>query len=198
MALIKCSECGKEVSSKAKSCPNCGYPISNIEEKENIKKNNSDNDDVILVSKRDESLNKFKSIYTIGLGAISFIAIIVVLVMESKLANTNSRGNALLSGFIIVFLPCIILFIICSIMHSNASKTNLTLSKKGLFGEIYKFGSVSSITFPLDKISSINTIKLFGFINGIMIIPFNGIAQKIFFIDNDDEFKEALIKQINK
>lgn len=28
MALIKCSECGKEISSKAKSCPNCGCPIN--------------------------------------------------------------------------------------------------------------------------------------------------------------------------
>lgn len=29
MALIKCSECGKEVSENAASCPNCGNPISN-------------------------------------------------------------------------------------------------------------------------------------------------------------------------
>lgn len=28
MALIKCSECGKEVSDKATACPNCGCPIS--------------------------------------------------------------------------------------------------------------------------------------------------------------------------
>lgn len=28
MALIKCPECGKEVSSSASSCPNCGHPIS--------------------------------------------------------------------------------------------------------------------------------------------------------------------------
>jgi hypothetical protein len=27
MALIKCSECGKEISSKAESCPNCGNPM---------------------------------------------------------------------------------------------------------------------------------------------------------------------------
>ena len=27
MALIKCEECGKEISSKASSCPNCGYPM---------------------------------------------------------------------------------------------------------------------------------------------------------------------------
>lgn len=28
MALIKCSECGKEVSNKADSCPHCGNPIT--------------------------------------------------------------------------------------------------------------------------------------------------------------------------
>ncbi len=27
MALIKCSECGKEISSNAESCPHCGNPI---------------------------------------------------------------------------------------------------------------------------------------------------------------------------
>lgn len=29
MALIKCPECGKEISDTAKSCPNCGYKIHN-------------------------------------------------------------------------------------------------------------------------------------------------------------------------
>lgn len=34
MALIKCPECGKEISDKARACVNCGCPISeNIEEK---------------------------------------------------------------------------------------------------------------------------------------------------------------------
>lgn len=28
MALIKCPECGKEISDKARSCPGCGYPIN--------------------------------------------------------------------------------------------------------------------------------------------------------------------------
>lgn len=27
MALIKCPECGKEISGRASACPNCGYPI---------------------------------------------------------------------------------------------------------------------------------------------------------------------------
>jgi DNA-directed RNA polymerase subunit RPC12/RpoP len=28
MALIKCSECGKEISDQAASCPNCGRPVN--------------------------------------------------------------------------------------------------------------------------------------------------------------------------
>ena len=28
MALIKCDECGRDVSDKAESCPNCGNPIA--------------------------------------------------------------------------------------------------------------------------------------------------------------------------
>jgi len=30
MALIKCSECGREISDKAFACPNCGNPSQNI------------------------------------------------------------------------------------------------------------------------------------------------------------------------
>lgn len=31
MALIKCPECGKEISDKAKSCPNCGNPMDGLD-----------------------------------------------------------------------------------------------------------------------------------------------------------------------
>lgn len=30
MALIKCPECGKEISDKAKACPNCGCPVAEM------------------------------------------------------------------------------------------------------------------------------------------------------------------------
>ncbi len=36
MALIKCPECGKEISDTAKSCPNCGYRIKRP--KNNVKR----------------------------------------------------------------------------------------------------------------------------------------------------------------
>lgn len=31
MALIKCPECGKEISDEATSCPNCGHPMRKME-----------------------------------------------------------------------------------------------------------------------------------------------------------------------
>lgn len=34
MAMIKCPECGKDISSSAEKCPNCGYPMSG-KQKEN-------------------------------------------------------------------------------------------------------------------------------------------------------------------
>lgn len=34
MALIKCPECGKEISDKATSCPNCGYSVDKKSVKE--------------------------------------------------------------------------------------------------------------------------------------------------------------------
>ena len=37
MALIKCPECGREISDKAFSCPGCGYPYIQ-EEKERLDK----------------------------------------------------------------------------------------------------------------------------------------------------------------
>ena len=32
LALIKCSECGKEISDRARSCPHCGCPVEGTEE----------------------------------------------------------------------------------------------------------------------------------------------------------------------
>lgn len=37
MALIKCPECGKEVSDRAESCPVCGFPLANEKNKGRIK-----------------------------------------------------------------------------------------------------------------------------------------------------------------
>lgn len=38
MALIKCPECGKEISDKSSACIHCGYPLSNAEQSQKHKK----------------------------------------------------------------------------------------------------------------------------------------------------------------
>lgn len=37
MALLKCPECGKDVSSEATSCPHCGFPLKKVETKIEVK-----------------------------------------------------------------------------------------------------------------------------------------------------------------
>lgn len=38
MALVKCPECGKEVSSLANTCIGCGFPIKEYVEQDTFKK----------------------------------------------------------------------------------------------------------------------------------------------------------------
>ena len=46
MALIKCSECGRDVSDKATACPNCGAPVQVISNAPGQSKNGSDKEKV--------------------------------------------------------------------------------------------------------------------------------------------------------
>lgn len=60
MALIKCPECGKEISDKAKACPNCGFCTEYEKESKVIQENtnkevlneekNSSNGSVVLIA----------------------------------------------------------------------------------------------------------------------------------------------------
>ncbi len=36
MALIKCTECGKDISDKAIACPNCGNPLATVQKDESL------------------------------------------------------------------------------------------------------------------------------------------------------------------
>lgn len=45
MALIKCPECGKDISDKATTCPNCGCPIFQKTDNITYETDNSDEDE---------------------------------------------------------------------------------------------------------------------------------------------------------
>lgn len=74
MALIKCPECGKEVSNSAKCCPNCGCPI-----KSHIRTSNSS--EHINLSNNEENAKKVKGmkIWKIVSGIISLLIMLIIL-----------------------------------------------------------------------------------------------------------------------
>lgn len=65
MALIKCPECSKEISDKAKCCIHCGYPLEELKNTkdinyENLSINNNKKYSVKLTSKGDSSVKVLK------------------------------------------------------------------------------------------------------------------------------------------
>ncbi len=69
MALVKCPECGGNVSDKAKACPNCGYPIyemiNNIDsERQNEKDTLIGDSDVDNTFYENNPVNIYDNIFT--------------------------------------------------------------------------------------------------------------------------------------
>lgn len=60
MALIKCPECGKEISDKATACPYCGCPSSEFSKYKTLPSDNSDTPASDLYSSSDSSLSLSK------------------------------------------------------------------------------------------------------------------------------------------
>lgn len=72
MALIKCSECGKEFSDKANACPNCACPI---EKKNNDAKN----------KRKKKENNNLKKKLTIVIGVVLLVLlVIIILILQNK------------------------------------------------------------------------------------------------------------------
>ncbi len=60
MAIIKCPECGKEISDKAASCPNCGFPlIKGQPEKEKPKEYTVEINDSMYIQATSETIKVF-------------------------------------------------------------------------------------------------------------------------------------------
>lgn len=65
MALVNCPECNHQVSDKAISCPNCGFPIAETIKQENVNTNTNndfDNKRYCLLFKRLGTSNKIEVI----------------------------------------------------------------------------------------------------------------------------------------
>ena len=115
MALIKCSECGKEISDKADVCMNCGNPIQKAIKQEKIKKRKSF-DSLTKEEKRQlldimnsegEYHNGFTIVMTL-LGVLAFIGCIGFGFFGMFINNGN---NNMLPLSIYCFIGTIIIFV---------------------------------------------------------------------------------------
>ena len=135
MALIKCSECGKEISDKADKCPNCGCPVNenvsysgtyidtnnnatNINTSNNKKSKKTFNTE-INAKKKDSTLSIFAIVLSLfGCTApIAFILALVDLCMNDK--NKKHTG----SWFAIIV---IVIWASILIFGGNDNKENTT------------------------------------------------------------------------
>ena len=100
MALIKCSECGREISDKASSCPQCGCPVTGTEElveKLAVEKNDSEgNKEENNKEKIKSEENKPKERKKLSKGGVIAIIVAVVVIAVAAIAyyvlTTDSRN----------------------------------------------------------------------------------------------------------
>lgn len=89
MALIKCPECGKEISDKASSCPNCGCPIE-IQKTEVV--NNISEQQITRQSSK--KLNKKIIPIVVILAVVAIICVIIYNVKVVKPRKLEAQNKA--------------------------------------------------------------------------------------------------------
>ena len=119
--LIKCPECGKEVSSEAKTCIHCGYPIAKFiaQKEEELRKQKVEAEDRNMPKRQPKVYNVFC--------VIQYISIIVLLItlLIFGIVGLASNGEpfegdvAYVSVFLLIEIIGIIIdIIVCGIFRA--------------------------------------------------------------------------------
>lgn len=111
MALIKCPECGRDVSTAADACPHCGYPIAKMRIKETKNELHAETieekqNDKIVIAKRGDSgsaLSISAICLVIGLGLIIAFSVLMFTVPSARSAFIAG----IILGCLAIVLPCI-------------------------------------------------------------------------------------------
>lgn len=121
MSIIKCPECGKEISDKATFCPNCGVPLN--EDKKNVENDDKKNEKK-SVRKRDSTLSILAAIFAIFVCTLP-VAIILAIIDVSLPKKENERHIG--SWFALIVG---IIFIIATVVSKN--NDNETVSENNI------------------------------------------------------------------
>lgn len=135
MALIKCKECGKEISDTLKICPNCGIEINNkIEIKNNKKSSTKIVNIIIIIIFSLYALLSLRNCYYCIQGfkyefIRNFIEFLIYLLMPLTLGSVyayyKTKKNIFKTLTIIILLSNIILFTIYQVSSSNFEFSSL-------------------------------------------------------------------------
>lgn len=176
MALIKCSECGKEFSDRANACPNCACPV---EQKTQEPKDVQERE--ILSVKLDlDKINKVRKIFLI-LGIIFAAPGLFFLSMPPL-------------TILFFFYGGIFFFIYW--LYKKIEENTLTLTNKRLKGSINMLFTTTDINIPLERIDNIVVNKTIAS-TGIVIMS-NNLRKGVGYVANADEFVDTTIKEIEK
>lgn len=149
MALIKCPECGKEISDKAASCPNCGY--ESFKKKKKITK---------------------KSAVIIGVIVAVIVFVIAMLllfqlVFKNNKLNKNSEDNQLIGvetvdDFLENFSDCAASYMLTNkalkYIKENARKEYFAASLTNIVSELKKQGIDTQQVEYITNAKNINSI----------------------------------------
>lgn len=102
MALIKCPECEKEISTYAETCPHCGYPIKKNEPaKEKAVENFPKPKDSLWINKWKDKAAKVRRNWTL-LFCASLLLVVLFVILLNVDREVTSYGTYAKSGWMIM------------------------------------------------------------------------------------------------
>ena len=215
MAIIKCSECGKEFSNKAKACPNCACPIEEIEieekdnepeeiektlEKNTQKKNNipkserinelvdiAKDEKVILVGEFNQKLQKnIRFAFLFPLYAIAIFFLI-----SSFIMSFVEEEFTILFVFVIAIFAIFLINKLKKWLYSFVDEEYLVLTNKRLLMKM-KWQKISLVYSKITAVSTNNFI-----FRKLRLVINLGSTLYITHLLNDEEIAEELLKRID-
>jgi len=120
MALIQCPECGTAVSTFAKACPKCGYPISEM----NKENSQQENKNVLSNENIENRLEDGPSFYNRESSRSSNQESTVPNFIDQKTSTSSSTTSATNHGCLKVFAIIIGLFFLFSFISPSSSRSS--------------------------------------------------------------------------
>jgi ABC-type multidrug transport system fused ATPase/permease subunit len=126
MPMIKCPECGKEISDLANACPNCGCPIMSS----NFQATNTQEIKPYIPEKQKMSVLGIVALVFSFLGKFAIIGLVLAVIDLRKDDDTKKTCSKIAIGVSIVMLLLVLLIKIGSSVDSTTSTTQTSTSQQ--------------------------------------------------------------------